>query len=115
MIAELSPPGFDNMVRLTDPFSVLFLAVAIVINGGTTNAVLRVLRFVEVRVIHDRAKRDPGDHRPLGQQLERLPVLVCGLHLRESRHLVRCGRAERAACCGAVGCRTAAWDRCYIF
>ena len=79
------------------------------INGGITNAVLRLIRFVNQRVVHDRAKRDPGNQQQIGQQSGRLPVPVRTLHIGESRHLVHYGRAEVTTGRHAVGLRTA-WD-----
>ena len=65
MMAELSPPGFDNMVRpriipsldldrpyhLTPSFQTKI------------NAVLRFIRTLEPRIVDDRSERNPGDHQ----------------------------------------------------
>lgn len=62
MMAELSPPGFDNMVRPPDqPFLVQIQTNFFV------KKVLRLIRTLEPRVIDDRPKCDPGGHQQFGQ------------------------------------------------
>ena len=81
MMAELTPPGFDNMVRTRsfDP------------TGGSEKhtAVLRAVRAVEPRIVHDWTQCHPGHHRQDGRQLEGIPVPLRAVCRRESRHLVR--------------------------
>jgi hypothetical protein len=104
------PAGFrQHGVSHRIPSSFLFSSLPGAYNGDTPIAVLRLIRAVKSRIIHDRAKRDPGNDQQVGQQSGRLPVLVCALHIREFRHLVRRRRAEGTASGRAVGVR-AAWD-----
>ena len=102
MMAELSPPGFDNMVRS-------FLQIQIY---RTTYrpcprprfvpnqkikikiAVLRLIRALEPRIVDDWPKRDSSYYQQVGQQLGRLPLLVRPLHLRKFGHLVRRGHPK---------------------
>jgi len=105
MMAELTPPGFDNMVRTVSQFSPMILFVNLI---GEMQ-VLQPLRIVEHLIVDDRTKRNPGDHQQVRKQLGRIPVLISSLHLRQSGYLVCCGCAERTAGRCALGSR-AAWD-----
>ena len=55
MMAELSPPGFDNMVRL------LQSPPGRVLTGA--RAVLWPIRSFQPRIVHGRAVCRPSDHR----------------------------------------------------
>lgn len=60
MMAELSPPGFDSMVRPRlplDPYQPYLYLTPYRI--GT---VFRTVRSLEPYLVHDRTERDPGDH-----------------------------------------------------
>jgi hypothetical protein len=105
MMAELTPPGFDNMVRTVSQFSSMKIFVNLI---GETQ-VFQSLRTVEHLIVDNRTKCNPGDHQQVRKQLGRFPVLISSLHLRKSGYLVRCGRAERTSSRCAVGSR-AAWD-----
>jgi hypothetical protein len=59
MMAELSPPGFDNMVRPSPSPDAL--------SKWGKNLVLWFIRAVESRIVNDRAERDPIDHQQVGQ------------------------------------------------
>lgn len=55
MMAELAPPGFDNMVRYS----------AVVLLTGLTflpRQVFRIIRAVKSRFVDDRTQRRPSDH-----------------------------------------------------
>jgi hypothetical protein len=112
MMAELSPPGFDNMVRTlpqiqTERAHLTRFDLAFV---PKKPVVLRLIRTLEPRIVDDRPECDSGGHQQYGQQLGRLPLLVRSLRLRESGHLVRRGRPKGAAGRCEVG-GAAAWGR----
>ena len=58
MMAELTPPGFDNMVRTT----VSSFENICSFNRGEIQ-VLQPLRTVEHLIVYDRTKRNPGDYQ----------------------------------------------------
>ena len=78
MMAELAPPGFDNMVRLS-PSHPLHPSRP---TTKPTPTVLRPLRSFESRLFDDRAERDPGDHQQHTEQLEGVPVPLRDVHRR---------------------------------
>jgi len=100
-MAELSPPGFDFMVRAIPQ-------ITIAISHGFSDAVLWPLRVDESRVVDRWAERDTGYHRQNWKYLAGLPVLVCDVPSVKPSHLVCCGHAQGPTGCGALGSR-AAW------
>lgn len=85
MMAELTPPGFENMVRdriarkLTRVFSILI----------RSHAVLWPVRTIKPRFIYDRTERHSGYNRQYRQQLEGIPVPLLHLYRSQYCHLVR--------------------------
>jgi len=74
MMAELSPAGFNNMVRLTDSF--LFSSRGLQMRTQPI-AVLRPVRAVELCIVHDRAKRDPGNKSDNNRDGFPFPFALC--------------------------------------
>ena len=102
-MAELTPPGFDFMVRaipqpLSPTPSLICCGFAVFwlvwINGSY---------FIDYRT-----ERDPGGHQQDWKCLGWLSIPVCRMPYGESDHLVGRGRAQRPTRCGAMG-SGAAW------
>jgi len=55
MMAEVSPPGFDNMVRPVPVFRPQF-------HSNSNLAVLWVVRSIQPGIVHHWTDRDSGDH-----------------------------------------------------
>lgn len=55
MMAEVSPPGFDNMVRPVPVFRPQF-------HSNSNLSVLWVVRSIKPGIVHTRAERYSGDH-----------------------------------------------------
>ena len=113
VMAELSPPGFDFLVRAKSPPPLLknknhaIRTLTAVSPPGTL--VFRPVWIDGSRVFDTRALRDPGDHRQDGQHLARVLVPVCDYRRVEFDLLVGCRHAQRQAGCRAMGAR-AAWS-----
>ena len=89
-MAELTPPGFDNMVGSLSlhPPKQKTTSRALSCSHLLTCTVFWPLRPLESRVVDDRAERDTSDHRPHGRQLAGVPVPIRALRRGEHRHLV---------------------------
>ena len=85
MMAELSPPGFDNMVSVfhIPPTLSRRLEVALL--------VLRLVRPFEQGFQHDRPEHHPGHNRSFWKQLERFPLPLRSLSYSQFDHMVLCG------------------------
>jgi len=109
-MAELTPPGFDFMVR-----------AAIQSRSPTPSltccgyAVFWLVWIDESHFIDCRTERDPGGHQQDGEHLARLSVPVCHMPRVESDHLVGRGRAQRPTRCGAMDGGAAWYSVWYLF
>ena len=103
-MAELSPPGFDFMVRAVHRLAIVH-ALSDVRGCGTRcgSAVLRLVWNDKSRVVDCRTERDSGDHRQNGKHLAGLPVPICDMRRTDSYHVVGSRRTQGPTGCRALG------------
>jgi len=98
VMAELTPPGFDFMVRVVlkslsrGVAYTFWLTCGDRVGGG--NAVLQLVRIDESLIVDHRSECDPGDHRQDRKHLARLPFLICDKPPVDSGHLVGGRRSQ---------------------
>lgn len=79
-MAELTPPGFDNMVC---PYILTYILL-----DNVCILVLWAIRSLQPCLIHDRTQCHPGHHRQDGEQLDGVSISVCDLYSCFTDHLV---------------------------
>lgn len=90
-MAELTPPGFENMVRPPNAFRSKRLTRDLYSGHHMFGPlVLWIVRIIEPCIIHDWAECDPSNHQQHRRQLERLPFSLRTLRRSEPCDLVRC-------------------------
>lgn len=107
VMAELTPPGFDFMVRaILQPLSP---TPSLTCCGY---AVFWLVWIDESYFIDCRTERDPGGHQQDRKYLAWLFIPVCHMPHGKPDHLVGRGRAQRPTRCRAMGSGAAWYSVC---